>query len=298
MPDPQPDPLTRPDGSRALADGIEMPLLGIGVWEIPDGPQAEDSVRWALEAGYRHVDTAQAYGNEASVGRALRASGLPREEVFVTTKFFPGSRDPVREAEASLERLGIDQLDLYLVHWPQGGSTWAWPGMEGTLERGLTRSIGVSNFDLDELAEVIGVAQVPPLVNQVDFSPFSFRRRLLAACEELGVALEAYSPLTHGRDLDDHTIAEVAQRAGRTPAQVMLRWAVQRGIPVIPKSTRRERIVENSGIFDFLLDERQMAELDGLDRTGGTGEAAERKWWTPVGRARSLAARLVRPLRD
>ncbi len=290
--------MTGPDHSRALADGIEMPLLGLGVWEIPDGPQAEDAVRWALEAGYRHVDTAQAYGNEVSVGRAIRASGVPREEVFVTTKFLPGSRDPVREAEGSLERLGIDQLDLYLVHWPQRGPTWAWPGMERALERGLTRAIGVSNFDLDELAEVVGAAEVPPLVNQVHFSPFSFRRQLLAACEEQGVALEAYSPLTHGQDLGDPTVAEVAQRAGRTPAQVMLRWAVQRGIPVIPKSTRRERIVENSRIFDFSLDERQMAELDGLDRTGGTGEATESKWWTPVGRARSLAARLARPLRD
>ncbi len=292
------DPLIEPGRTLSLPGGIEMPLLGIGVWQIPDGPEAEDAVGWALEAGYRHVDTAQAYGNEASVGRALRAGGVPRDELFVTTKFFPGSRDPLREAEASLERLGIDRLDLYLIHWPQGGATWAWPGMEAALSRGLTRAIGVSNFDLDELAEVIGAGEVPPLVNQVDFSPFSFRRRLLAACEERGVALEAYSPLTSGRDLGDPTVAEVARRAGRTPAQVMLRWAVQRGIPVIPKSTRRERIVENSLIFDFSLDEDEMATLDRLDRTGGTGEATGGKWWTPVSRARSLAARLARPLRS
>lgn len=297
MSDHHGEPLTGPGRMRSLGGGIEMPLLGFGVWEIPDGSRTEDAVRWALEAGYRHVDTAQAYGNEASVGRALRAGGVPREEVFVTTKFFPGSRDPLREAEGSLERLGVDRLDLYLVHWPQGGATWAWPGMEAALERGLTRAIGVSNFDLDELAEVIGAAHAPPLVNQVDFSPFSFRRRLLAACEERGVTLEAYSPLTHGRELDDPTVAEVARRVGRTPAQVMLRWAVQRGIPVIPKSTRRERIVENSRIFDFSLDQDEMATLDGLDRTGGAAEAAENKWWTPVGRARSLAARLAKPLR-
>ncbi len=291
------DPATGPDRSLSLTGGIQLPLLGIGVWQIPDGPEVEDAVGWALESGYRHVDTAQAYGNEVSVGRALRAAEVPREEVFVTTKFFPGSRDPVREAEGSLERLGLDRLDLYLIHWPQGGATWAWPGMEAALERGLTRAIGVSNFDVQELAEVVGAAQVPPAVNQVDFSPFSFRRRLLAACEERGVALEAYSPLTHGRDLDDPTLAAVAREAGRTPAQALLRWAVQRGIPVIPKSSRRERIAENTRIFDFSLDEHQMAMLDRLDRTGGTGEAVQGKWWTPVGRARSLAARLARPIR-
>jgi diketogulonate reductase-like aldo/keto reductase len=217
--------------------------------------------------------------------------------VFVTTKFNPGARDPVREAEGSLERLGTDRLDLYLIHWPQGGPTWAWEGMEAALERGLTRAIGVSNFNLDELAEVIDAGRVPPAVNQVDFSPFSFRRSLLAGCRERGVALEAYSPLTRGRNLDDPTVAEVARRAGRTPAQVILRWAVQRGIPVIPKSIRRERIVENSRIFDFSLEEGEMAKLDRLDRTGATDEALENRWWTPVGRARSLAARLARPLR-
>jgi diketogulonate reductase-like aldo/keto reductase len=169
--------------------------------------------------------------------------------------------------------------------------------MEAALERGLTRAIGVSNFNLDELAEVIDAGRVAPAVNQVEFSPFSFRRRLLTGCREQGVALEAYSPLTRGRDLKDPTVAEVARRAGRTPAQVMLRWAVQRGIPVIPKSIRRERIVENSRIFDFSLEEGEVAELDRLDRTGGTGEALENRWWTPIGRARAVAARLARPLR-
>jgi 2,5-diketo-D-gluconate reductase A len=169
--------------------------------------------------------------------------------------------------------------------------------MERALERGLARSIGVSNFDVGELAEVVALADAPPAVNQVDFSPFSFRRRLLAACEERGVRLEAYSPLTHGRDLENEVVARVARQAGRTPAQVMLRWAVQREIPVIPKSSRRQRIVENSRIFDFSLDEGQMAALDRLDRTGGTGEAVQGKWWTPVGRARAYASMLVKSLR-
>jgi diketogulonate reductase-like aldo/keto reductase len=275
-----------------------MPLLGLGVWEIPDGPQAENAVRWALEAGYRHVDTAQNYGNEASVGRGLSASDVPRDQVFLTTKFIPGrGRDPVRELELSLERLGTDRVDLYLVHWPKGGPRRAWKGMERALERGLTRSIGVANYNRRELTRVVAAADVPPVVDQVDFSPLKFRRRLLARCEEVGVVLEAYSPLTHGRDLGHPVVAEVAGRTGRTPAQVMLRWAVQRAVPVIPKSTRRERIFENSRIFDFSLAEADMAALDGLDRTGGTGRALGTRWWTLGGRTRILAARLAAPLR-
>jgi diketogulonate reductase-like aldo/keto reductase len=138
----------RLDQTRTLSDGTEMPLLGLGVWQVDDGPDCETSVRWALEAGYRHIDTAQAYGNEASVGRALADSGVPREEVFITTKFFPAREDPAAEAERSLRRLGVDQIDLYLVHWPQGGATWAWPGMQKAHERGHASSIGVSNFSI------------------------------------------------------------------------------------------------------------------------------------------------------
>ncbi len=274
-----------------------MPLLGFGVWLLDDGAEAERCVSWALEAGYRHVDTAQNYGNEASVGRAIRASGIPRDELFVTTKFLPGSGRPDEQAERSLERLGIDQVDLYLVHWPQGGPTRAWRGMERALQRGLTRAIGVSNFDLGELSKVIETADVPPAVNQVDFSPFRFRRRLLAGCVERGVAMEAYSPLTHGRDLADPVVAAIAEEVGRTPAQVMLRWAIQREVRVIPKSSHRERIIENAAIFDFELDPDQVSRLDGLDLSDGSAQATDGKWWTVRGRARSFAARLARPLR-
>jgi diketogulonate reductase-like aldo/keto reductase len=273
-------------------------VLGLGVWLIPDGREIEDAVRWALEAGYRHVDTAQNYGNEASVGRAIRASGVPRDELFVTTKFLPSARDPEEEAERSLDRLGVDWIDLYLVHWPQGGPTRAWRGMGRALESGLTRAIGVSNFDVRDLGKVIEAGHVPPAVNQVLFNPFNFRRRLLAACEERDVVLEAYSPLNHGEDLRHPVVVEVAERVGRTPAQVLLRWAVQRGVVVVPKSSRRERIVENAAIFDFALPPDEMATLDGLDRTGGTGRATEGKWWTLGGRARNFAARLARPLRS
>ena len=236
-------------------------------------------MRWALELGYRHIDTAQAYGNEESVGKALRDSGVPREEVFVATKFYPGSKDPEAEAEQSLRRLGLDQVDLYLIHWPQEGPTWAWPGMQRAHERGLARSIGVSNFDADELDAVLEQAGVPPAVDQVQFSAFKYRRALLGACAQRDVVLEAYSPLTTGASIGDKRLAEIAERNDRTPAQVLLRWAVQRGIPVIPKSTRRERIEENAQIFDFTLSDADMQALDALDETGGTGRALERKWW-------------------
>jgi diketogulonate reductase-like aldo/keto reductase len=262
-----------------LADGHEIPLLGLGVWQVEDGREAVDAVRWALEEGYRHIDTAQAYGNEESVGVGLRESGVPREEIFVTTKFLPSAKDPVVAIEGSLRRLGLDYVDLYIVHWPEAGPTWAWPGMEHARERGYTRSIGVSNFSVGELQQVIAAATDPPVVNQVNFNPFAYRSALLESCRENAIALEAYSPLGTGRHLDSDAIGQIARRVGRTPAQVLLRWCVERGIPVIPKSTHRERIVENAKIFDFELSDADMAELDALDTTGGTDRAVESKWW-------------------
>src|SRR5205807_9544471 len=154
-------------GARLLADGNQVPVLGLGVWQVPAGRECVDAVRWALDAGYRHIDTAQAYGNEESVGRALRDSGVPREEVFITTKFYPAQQDPEAEAQRSLERLGVDQVDLYIIHWPQGGPTWAWDGMQRARERGYARSIGVSNFSSSDLDALLAVADVPPVVNQV-----------------------------------------------------------------------------------------------------------------------------------
>jgi len=269
-----------PDGrAQVLADGNQMPMLGLGVWQIPDGAACVNAVRWALDLGYRHIDTAQFYGNEASVGQALRDSGVPRREVFLTTKFFPGRRfypwrrDPVAAAEQSLRRLGVDQVDLYLVHWPAGGPTRAWRRMERARELGLARSIGVSNFSTSDLEEVIAAGMIPPAVNQVQFSPLEYRQALLDACQRWNVAVEAYSSLGTGRHLSNETIKRLAQRAGRTPAQVLLRWCVQHDLPVIPKSTHRDRIAENAQIFDFVLSDEDMAELDTLDQTGGTNRA-------------------------
>lgn len=265
--------------ARVLADGHQMPVLGLGVWQVPEGAVCANAVRWALDLGYRHIDTAQIYGNEASVGRALREAGVPREQVFITTKFYPGHTDPVAEAEQSLRRLGVDYVDLYLVHWPRGGPVWAWPGMERSRERGLARSVGVSNFGASDLAAVMNAGTIPPAVNQVQFSPVSYRRALLAACRERGVAVVAYSSLGTGRHLEDGTVKRVAQRVGRTPAQVLLRWCLQHDLLVIPKSVHHDRIRENAQIFDFTLSPRDMAELDALDRTKGTDRARERNVW-------------------
>jgi diketogulonate reductase-like aldo/keto reductase len=262
-----------------LADGNQLPMLGLGVWQVPDGPETERTVRWALELGYRHIDTAQAYGNEDSVGKALRDSGVPRDEVFITTKFYPGRKDPVAEAEQSLRRLGVDQVDLYLVHWPQRGPLWAWPGMEQARARGLTRSIGVSNFGAADLEKVIAAGSVAPVVDQIQFSAVHHRGGLLDACARHGIVLEAYSPLGTGRHLSNKRVAEVAARVGRTPAQVLLRWCLQHDVPVIPKSTHRERIAENAQIFDFTLSAQDMAALDALDQTHRTDRALERAWW-------------------
>jgi diketogulonate reductase-like aldo/keto reductase len=265
--------------ARVLADGYQMPMLGLGVWQVPDGPACVNAVRWALECGYRHIDTAQAYGNEASVGRALREAGVPREELFITTKFHPGRADPVAEAEQSLRRLGLDQVDLYLVHWPEGGPVRAWPGMERAHERGLARSVGVSNFGTTELAAVIAVGSIPPAVNQVQFSPLYYRRALLEACRRHDVLVEAYSSLGTGQYLDQPTVLQVAQRVRRTPAQVLLRWCLQRDLLIIPKSVHLDRIRENARVFDFTLSPEDMAKLDALDRTRGTGRAYDRNLW-------------------
>jgi 2,5-diketo-D-gluconate reductase A len=273
------DAVTQDGMARVLADGRRMPLLGLGVWQVPDGPECVDAVRWALEAGYRHIDTAQGYRNEASVGKALQESGLDREQVFITTKFLPHAGDPVRAVEQSLRQLGTDYVDLYLIHWPEGGPTWAWPGMERAAELDYARSIGVSNFDEAELESVTASASRRPEVDQVNFNPFANRRALHDACRRHDVALEAYSPLGTGRLLSNPAVTVIAAEAGRTPAQVLLRWSVQQGVPVISKSVHRDRIEENLGVFDFQLSGEAMSRLDALDQTGGTARALEHKWW-------------------
>ena len=249
-----------------LADGVSMPMLGLGVWQLAEGRETEQAVEWALEAGYRHIDTATYYRNERSVGAALRRSGLPREQVFVTTKWLPIRRGPKAEIARSLERLGLEYVDLYLVHWPLPGRvSRGWREFEMLHERGLARAIGVSNFGKDRLARLFEVTSRRPAVNQVHFSPLHYQAQLLAYCAEQGIVLEAYSPLERGHGFGNPVIAGIARRVERTEAQVMLRWAIQHDAVVIPKSAQRDRIRENAQIFDFELDRRDMSALDVLN---------------------------------
>ena len=251
-----------------------MPVLGLGVWQMAAGGETERAVEWALEAGYRHIDTASMYRNERSVGAALRRSGLPREQVFVTTKLMPTHPSAARELDKSLERLSLDYVDLYLIHWPLPFVTARfWRELESHQDRGLAREIGVSNFGRDKLEALLQGASRAPAVNQVQFSPFHYRRRLLDFCLEQAIVFEAYSPLERGQGLQDATITAVAARLGRTPAQVMLRWAIQHQAVVIPKSSRKERIRSNAQLFDFELADTDMRSLDALDRTNGSARA-------------------------
>ena len=260
--------------TRTLPDGAEMPVLGLGVWQMAAGRETEQAVEWALDAGYRLIDTASLYRNERSVGAALRRSGLPREQVFVTTKLMPSHPSAPRELAKSLERLGLDYVDLYLIHWPVPlVSARYWRQLESLHAQGLARAIGVSNYGRDHLEAIARSGATTPAVDQVQFSPFHFRRQLLEYCLEHGIVFEAYSPLERGRAVSDPTVAQVAKRHDRTPAQVLLRWAIQHQAVVIPKSSREERIRSNARVFDFELDDAGMRQLDGLDRTSGTASA-------------------------
>jgi diketogulonate reductase-like aldo/keto reductase len=253
-----------------LTTGAQIPQVGFGVWQVPQGAIAQDAVTAALQLGYRHIDTAHIYRNEADVGAALRASGVPRSEVFVTTKLWNddhGYDAALRALDTSLKTLGLDYIDLYLVHWPvQGKRRDSWRALEKAHADGKAKAIGVSNYLVPHLREVLGEAKVKPHVNQIELHPFLQRRDTCALCREQGIIVEAYSPLTQGKRLDDPVIREVARSAGRTPAQVMLRWSMQHGNVVLPKSVTRARIAENAAVFDFTLDADQMAKLDGLEQ--------------------------------
>ena len=251
--------------TRTLASGSEMPMLGLGVWQLAEGPETEQAVEWALEAGYRLIDTAAMYRNERSVGAAVRRSGLPRESIFVTTKLAPPHIDASRQLAKSLERLGLEYVDLYLIHWPlPAGNTRVWHALESLQDDGLARDIGVSNFGVARLDKLLRRANRAPAVNQVHFSPFHPQPELLEFCRQKEIVFEAYSPLERGRGVRDPRVIAIAGRLGRTPAQVLLRWAIQHGAVVIPKSGRRARIIENTRVFDFELADDDMRLLDAL----------------------------------
>ena len=251
-----------------------MPVIGLGVWKAAEGKEVEKAVLWALEAGYRLIDTAKAYDNEEGVGRAIAKSGLPREQIFVTTKLYIGDQgynSTLRAIDESLNKLKMDYVDLYLNHWPftnwlQGENRRAetWKAMEEIFRAGKAKAIGVSNYTIEHLEEMKSYAQIPPVVNQVEFHPFLYQKELMDYCRKHQIILESYAPLSRGKKLSDDRITAIAQKHNKTNAQVMLRWNIQHGNTVIPKSVHRERIVENINIFDFELDGQDMETLDNL----------------------------------
>lgn len=269
---PVDEPALTIDSTIALGHGGAMPRFGLGTFRSPAGGKTREAVEWALEAGYRLVDTAALYGNEADVGAAVRASGLAREAVFVTTKLHRddhGYDEALRGFDAGLERLGLDYVDLYLIHWPGSARRLeSWDALERILDEGRARAIGVSNYTLAHLEEVLDHGTVVPAVNQIELHPFNYRSRLdlIGRCREHGIAVEGYSPLTKARKLDDPAVVQIANAFGRTPAQVLIRWSLQHGLITIPKSTSRDRIRKNAAVFDFELDTSQIARLDALDQ--------------------------------
>jgi len=257
------------DSRAVLNNGVEIPLLGVGVYQSPPGQTTENAVRNALMIGYRLIDTAQLYGNEEDVGRALRKSGVSRDDVFITTKVWnsdQGYESTLQACNKSLQKLGLSYLDLYLIHWPVPEvSEETWKAMVRLLREQKTRAIGVSNYDLDDLSQLMQNSDVLPAVDQVEFHPFLYQERLLRFCEKNGIQMEAYSPLTRGMRISHPTIVAVANKYRKTPAQVLIRWNLQHGLVVIPKSVHEERILENSKVFDFELEPEDMEHLNSLN---------------------------------
>ena len=249
-----------------LNNGRDMPVLGLGVARMAEGGETEQAVFWALEAGYRLIDTAKIYGNEASVGRAVRKSGIAREEIFVTTKLWPNEFFRVKTAcQRSLDKLGLGYIDLYLIHWPVPLVKRAiWKDFEKIYAAGLVRSIGVSNYSLKQLEALAATADIPPAVNQVLFHPLSYKKELLDYCKSKNIALEAYSPLAKARILNHPGIAKIADKYAQTPAQIMIRWSLQHGLIAIPKSSNKKRILENAAVFDFAIENDDMKILENL----------------------------------
>ncbi|XDD51019.1 aldo/keto reductase [Leptospira sp. WS92.C1] len=262
-------PQTVLDQSVTLNNGVMMPIFGLGVWKTKSGKECTEAVLAALEAGYRHIDTAKIYANEEDVGKAIRESGIARKEIFITTKLWNADqgKDKTRKAlESSLEKLGIDQVDLYLIHFPVTSKRLeSWKELEKAYHDKLCRAIGVSNFMIPHLNELLKESAITPAVNQVEFHPFLNQVDLLNTCKKHKIQLEAYSPLAHGQKIDDPQIKEIAKKYYKTPAQILIRWAIEQNIVVIPKSTKKERIIENSKVFDFKISDQDMTKLNGLD---------------------------------
>ena len=260
-----------------LNNGVKIPVIGLGVFQNPAGESTRNAIRYALKAGYRHIDTARIYRNEQDVGRAIRESGIAREDIFITTKLWnsdQGYNSTLSACDKSLDKMELDYVDLYLMHWPvRHLRLESWRAMEKLLAEGKCRSIGISNFMDHHLRELLAQCEIIPAVNQIELSPYNYlqRRDTISICQDHNIMVEAYSPLTKGRKLNDPGLVKIALIYNKTPAQILVRWALELGFIVIPKSVRESRIYENADVFDFSISQEDMLTLEGFNENLATG---------------------------
>ena len=253
----------------AMNDGHRIPVVGLGTWKSEPGSATYNAVLDSIKAGYRHIDTARAYDNESDVGRAVKDSDIDRSELFITTKLWnkdQGYDAAIEACEKSLTRLGCDYIDLYLIHWPlKDKRNESWKAFIELKDKGLCKSIGVSNFTMDNLKELEDKFGILPAVNQVEFHPYHYQKELLEYCNSKNILIEAYSPLVHAKRMDEPRLVSISEEISKTPAQVLIRWAMQRGMVVLPKSVNENRIIENFSVFDFEISDSLMKRLDDLN---------------------------------
>ncbi|MEW4413719.1 aldo/keto reductase [Clostridium sp. AN503] len=274
------------NGAITISNGLKIPVIGLGVFKSSGGEETVNAVRWAIEAGYRSIDTAMIYHNEESVGEGIRRSGVPRKDIFLCSKVWNADIKARRTREAfseSLERLGTDYLDSYLLHWPVDGFKEAWEELEKLYDEGRIKVIGVSNFNISHLEELYRSARIQPMINQIESHPYLVQKELLDYCQNRGIVCEVWSPLggTGGNLLEDETILGLAGKYEKSPAQIVIRWDIQRQVVVIPKSVHKERIEQNLQVFDFELEEEDMRIIDSLNRdlrVGPDPQAMAEKW--------------------
>ncbi|MBT2727700.1 aldo/keto reductase [Bacillus sp. ISL-75] len=258
-----------------LNNGVKMPWFGLGVFKVEEGPELVDAVKTAIQHGYRSIDTAAIYGNEAGVGQGIKESGIAREDLFVTSKVWNadlGYESTLAAYQTSLDKLGLEYLDLYLIHWPVAGKyKEAWRALEALYKEGRVRAIGVSNFQVHHLVDLVKDAEIKPMVNQVEYHPRLTQKEVQAFCREQGIQMEAWSPLMQGQLLDNEGLAAIAAKYRKSVAQIILRWDLQNGVVTIPKSTKERRIIENSQVFDFELTQEDMHQINNLNQNHRVG---------------------------
>lgn len=261
--------------STVLHNGVKMPWLGLGVYKAQEGTEVINAVKTAIKHGYRSIDTAALYQNEEGVGQAIRECGIPREELFITTKVWnsdQGYENTLKAFDTSIQKLGLEYIDLYLIHWPVAGKyKESWKALEKLYKDGRVRAIGVSNFQIHHLEDLMSEAEIKPMVNQVEYHPSLTQKELQSFCKQEGIQLEAWSPLKKGQLQEDPTIVEIANKYQKTPAQIIIRWDLQNEVVTIPKSVKEHRIIENADVFDFELSADDMNKIDGLNKNERTG---------------------------